>query len=59
MDEESLDRFVRALYGENFDKQGLYSTFVITGRLYARPDSQLFGGREHTSSDVATGLRVW
>lgn len=60
MDEDSLEKFVRALYGENFDKQGLILDvrFNSGGFTHDQILSYL-GGREHTvfrRRDGAQGL---
>ncbi len=60
MDEESLDRFVRALYGENFDKQGLVLDVRYNPGGFTHDQIlNYLGGREHTifrRRDGAQGL---
>ena len=60
MDEESLERFVRSLYGDNFEKEGLVLDvrFNAGGFTHDQVLSYL-GGREHTlfrRRDGAQGL---
>jgi tricorn protease len=49
MDEEGLDRFVRALYSDNFDKEGIVLDVRYNGGGFTH-DKVLnyLGGREHT-----------
>jgi tricorn protease len=60
MDEESLDRFVRALYGENFDKKGLVLDVRFNPGGFTHDQIlNYLGGREHTifrRRDGAQGL---
>jgi tricorn protease len=60
MDEDSLERFVRALYGENFDKQGLVLDVRYNAGGFTHDQILSYlGGREHTvfrRRDGAQGL---
>ncbi|TMQ34602.1 MAG: PDZ domain-containing protein [Planctomycetota bacterium] len=49
MDEAGLDRFIRALYSENFDKEALILDVRYNGGGYTHDQLLSFlGGREHT-----------